>query len=56
MQAYLVNPAELRLNIGSQRGPGGIVGAERFDEGMVGPAVQGPVPLTSLIKWRPFKN
>ena len=56
LQADLVDPAELRLNIGSQRGPGGIVGAERFDEGMVGPAVQGPVPLTSLIKWRPFKN
>ena len=47
MQADLVNPAELRLNIGSQGGPGGIVGAKRFDEGMVGPAVQGPVPLSS---------
>ena len=46
MQADLVNPAELRLNIGSQGGPGGIVGAKRFDEGMVGPAVQGPVPLS----------
>ena len=50
MQADLVDPAELRLNIGSQRGPGGIVGAKRFDEGMVGPAVQGPVPLSSNKK------
>ena len=50
LQADLVNPAELRLNIGSQRGPGGIVGAKRFDEGMVGPAVQGPVPLSSNKK------
>ena len=50
MQADLVNPAELRLNIGSQGGPGGIVGAKRFDEGMVGPAVQGPVPMSSNKK------
>ena len=47
LQADLVNPAELRLHISSQGGPGGIVGAKRFDEGMVGPAVQGPVPLSS---------
>ena len=50
MQADLVDPAEFRLKIGSQRGPGGIVGAKRFDEGMVGPAVQGPVPLSSNKK------
>ena len=49
LEAYLVDPAELSFYISGQRGPVGAVEAERREEGVVGPAVQGPVPGE---KWR----
>ena len=49
LEAYFVDPAELSFYICSQWGPVWAVEAEGREEGVVGPAVQGPVPEE---KWR----